>query len=574
MNVLQNLIAVTLVAVATVAVGGYGLRSRSTSDFYVASRTVSPLRNAAAVSGEYLSAASYLGIAGLVLAYGTSMLWYGIGYTAGYLVLLALVAAPLRRSGAYTVSDFAEARLGSLGVRRVATVFVVLIGWLYQVPQLQGAGLALRTALGAPAWAGALLVAVVVLVSVIAGGMRSVTLVQAFQFWMKLAALAIPAIVIVMLWRSSQHGGTIPAAPPAEPASGGLLDGQSGSGAQLYGLYSLMVATFFGAMGLPHVIARFYTNPDGRSSRRATVGVLGLLGVFYLLPEIYGGLGRLYAPDLVHAGRADAVVLLLPGRLVPGLPGQVLTSLVVAGAFAAFLSTCSGLTLSVASVLSQDAFGGHVRGFRKASAVAVVVPLVFALLVGGTGVAVAHEVGLILSVAASTFCPLLVLGIWWRRLTPAGAAAGMLVGGGLALTALAVTLLRLGGRGWFGVLLAQPAAWSVPVAFLTMVGVSVATRSQVPAKAAVLVARLHIPETLTDSGADRSSQESDRSSQRRDRLSQGGRRSKTSLSGLFPAGALLPHRNRSERGDTEHRTDEPHPDRDGQEDVPRRLVRE
>jgi Na+(H+)/acetate symporter ActP len=512
-NTAQNLAAVLLVTVVTVGVGAYGLGFRSTSDFFVASRSVSPLRNAAAVSGEYLSAASYLGIAGLVLTYGVTMLWYGIGYTAGYLVLLALVAAPLRRSGAYTVSDFAEARLGTPGVRLVATAFVVLIGWLYQVPQLQGAGLALHTALGAPPWVSDLLVTAVVLVNVVAGGMRSVTLAQAFQFWMKLAALAVPAVVLVLVWRGAWHPAASPAPTPAAP------DPVQYGGHQLYGLYSLMVATFLGAMGLPHVIARFYTNPDGRSARRATVGVLSLLGVFYLLPEVYGGLGRHYAADLVPAGRADTVVLLLPGRLVPGAVGQLLTALLVAGAFAAFLSTCSGLTLSVTSVLSQDVFGGHVRGFRVAAAVAVVVPCGVALLLSGTRLAVAQEVGLTFSVAASTFCPLLVLGIWWRRLTAAGAAAGMLVGGGLAVTALTLTLLRVPGPGWGATLLAEPAAWSVPTAFLVMVTVSLATRSQVPAGAAVMLARLHLPETLADDVPGRSSAGTDRSPRDRGRPS-------------------------------------------------------
>src|SRR6478752_3923233 len=131
---------VAVVTVTTVAVGSLGLRrTRTTGDFYVASRAVTPRWNAAAVSGEYLSAASFLGIAGLVLVYGFDMLWYPVGYTAGYLVLLALVAAPLRRSGAYTLPDFAQLRLGSVTVRRTASLLVVGIGWLYLLPQFQGA---------------------------------------------------------------------------------------------------------------------------------------------------------------------------------------------------------------------------------------------------------------------------------------------------------------------------------------------------------------------------------------------------------------------------------------------------
>ena len=149
------LVGVLTVCVATLGLGAFGLRvSRTTSDFYVASRAVGPRVNASAIAGEYLSAASFLGVAGLVLARGVDMLWYPVGWTAGYLVLLLFVAAPLRRSGAYTLPDFAELRLESRTARRVASGLVVLIGVFYLVPQLQGAGVALRTLTGAPGWLG------------------------------------------------------------------------------------------------------------------------------------------------------------------------------------------------------------------------------------------------------------------------------------------------------------------------------------------------------------------------------------------------------------------------------------
>src|SRR5919206_1703020 len=207
-------LAVVAVCAATVAIGALGLRlSRTTSDFYVASRVVTPRWNASAIGGEYLSAASFLGIAGLVLTFGADVLWYPVGYTAGYLVLLALVAAPLRRSGAYTLPDFAQLRLGSLVVRRLSAVLVVGIGWLYLLPQFQGAGLTLRTVTGAPKWVGALVVAGVVVLNVVAGGMRSITLVQAFQFWLKLTAIAVPVFFFLLAWRAD--GAPDPASPPA-----------------------------------------------------------------------------------------------------------------------------------------------------------------------------------------------------------------------------------------------------------------------------------------------------------------------------------------------------------------------
>ena len=386
MNHAMDFVAVLAVTVATLAIGTWGLRfSRTTSDFFVASRSVRPGLNASAISGEYLSAASFLGIAGLVLSFGAEMLWYPIGWTAGYLVLLVLVAAPLRRSGAYTLPDFAEARLDSRAVRTLASVMVVAIGWLYVMPQLQGAGVALRAATGLPPWAGGLVVAVVVLLNVLSGGMRSITFVQAFQYWLKLTALLVPVVFLVVVWLGD--GGRSPADPSL------FVGGESGAswanpldfagGHPLYSTYSLMVATFLGTMGLPHVVVRFYTNPDGHAARQTTVAVLALLGVFYVLPPVYAALGRLYAPDLVGSGRTDGVVLELPGRMVGELGGDLLTALLTAGAFAAFLATSSGLTIAVAGVITQDVMSKRLEGvtaFRVSAVVAVVVPFLLALV--------------------------------------------------------------------------------------------------------------------------------------------------------------------------------------------------
>jgi Na+(H+)/acetate symporter ActP len=174
--------AMIVIAATTILAGLYGAKTRSTSDFLVAARTVGPRWNAAAISGEYLSAASFLGIAGLVLKGGVDALWYSAGFTAGYLALLLFVAAPLRRSGAYTLPDFAEVRLGSVRLRQICTAFVIIIGWLYLVPQLQGAGLTLQAVANQPQWVGAAVVMVIVTFNVYTGWMRSITIVQAFQY--------------------------------------------------------------------------------------------------------------------------------------------------------------------------------------------------------------------------------------------------------------------------------------------------------------------------------------------------------------------------------------------------------
>ena len=566
MNSALTVSSLLAAAVATVAVGAYGLRrSRTTSDFLVASRTVAPHLNAAAISGEYLSAASFLGVAALIAKYGADALWYPVGFTAGYLGLLLFVAAPLRRSGAYTVPDFAEFRLNSPLVRRAAMAVVVTICLLYLVPQYQGAGLALNTILGLPAWVGPLAVAAIVIVNVVGGGMRSVTLVQAFQYWLKLTAIAVPALVLVFMASTPRpdlagpmpptvaqqttvsvdtdvvvevvdpagvtvtgtvDGATVRDAPLSGPgphtlaagtrvilapgAFAPVVQGAPQSGAAwirsggglggphpLYQVLSIIVATFLGAMGLPHVLVRFYTNPDGRTARRAALAVIALLSLFYLFPTVLGVFARLYVPQLLMTGRADAAVLLLPTS-IGGLAGQLIAALVAAGAFAAFLATSSGLLVTFAGAVSTDLLGGRVRDFRWAAVAGGVIPIPLAL--AASSFELSRGVGLVFAVAASTLCPLLVLGIWWRGLTAAGAVSGLTVG---AVSTAAATLLAVTGwvdedalGGWPAVVVGYPAAVTVPLAFATMVAVSRFTRTSVPADVSRIFARMHLPERL------------------------------------------------------------------------------
>ncbi|NME78765.1 cation acetate symporter [Rhodococcus sp. 105337] len=564
-----TVVGLVAAAVATVAIGVYGVRmARTTSDFLVASRSVGPRWNAAAISGEYLSAASFLGVAGLVAKFGADALWYPVGFTAGYLGLLLFVAAPLRRSGAYTVPDFAEFRLGERWLRTLSMMVVATICVLYLVPQFQGAGLTLNILLGVPDWVGVAVVGIIVVANVVGGGMRSITFVQAFQYWLKLTAVAIPALVLILHFVGDDRAvdGPVPptvtetttvditvdvivqVADPLEVTARGDVDGvpvsgvielapgehEFGAGTQLvleagspvpvvagapsdndtwaapgagigaggahplFQVYSLMLATFLGTMGLPHVLVRFYTNPDGRAARMTSLAVIGLLGLFYLFPTVLGVFARLYVPQLLITGRSDAAVLLLPGSVLSGWGGQLVAALVASGAIAAFLSTSSGLLVSVAGVLSTDVLRGRVRDFRLAAVLAGVVPLVLALSV--TSLDLSRSVGQVFAIAASTLCPLLVLGIWWRGLTAIGAAAGMVVGGavagGAALMSIVVRFDPATAEGWPAVLSEYPAAASVPLAFLTMITVSLATRTRIPADVGRTFSRMHVPERL------------------------------------------------------------------------------
>ncbi|HUM87840.1 MAG TPA: cation acetate symporter, partial [Actinomycetota bacterium] len=273
---------------------------------------------------------------------------------------------------------------------------------------------------------------------------------------------------------------------------------QSGQEHTLYRTFALMFALFLGTMGLPHVLVRFYTNPDGRAARRTALVVIGLVGLFYLAPSVYGMLGRLYSPELLLTGRTDAVVLLLPQAAVGGVAGQWLTALVAAGAAAAFLATATGLTVTVAGVLSQDIVSKRVRNpivsFRVAAAAAVVVPLLLGLV--AESLPLARAVSLAFAVAAATFSPLLLLGIWWPKLTDVGAAAGLLLGGVMATVAIGISTLIPDLTGWPGALLSQPAAWAMPAALFTMVVVSLRTAHRITPGVDRIMIRLHTPEAV------------------------------------------------------------------------------
>nr|WP_315269112.1 cation acetate symporter [Microbacterium lemovicicum] len=483
MNPVFDTVAIALLVASTVVLGFAGLRiSRTTGDFFVASRSVRPVWNASAISGEYLSAGTFLGLAGLVLLSGAEGFWFPIGYAAGYLLVLLFVASPLRRSGAYTIPDFVQARLESVAARRVTSIVVLVIGWLYVVPQLHGAALALGVVADVDPWVGAVLVAVLVAGIVAAGGMRAVTAVQAMQYWLKLTALTVPVVFLLIALSDGD---------PAFDPSVVFPVAEGPSGVDAYATASLLLALLLGTIGLPHVLVRFYTSPDGIAARRTTVIVIAMIGAFYSVSGTMGLIGRAVAPELAVPGLADTVVLALPSRVFPGLLGELLTALIVAGAFAAFLATSSGLVVSLAGVVSQDVFSGSVRSFRISAVLCTAVPLAIALLTVPSGLV--SSVGTVFVFAASALTPVLLLGVWWAGLTARGAVAGMVCGalscGGALLASALVP-----DAGLVSAILAQPAAWTIPLATLVVVAVSLVDRGRVPVRTERYLARLHLPE--------------------------------------------------------------------------------
>lgn len=891
-----------LTVIATIWMGFWAARkSKTAHDFFVAGRSVSVGWNASAISGEYLSAASFMGVAGMVMSSGYDALWYPVCYACGYLFLLLFIAGPLRRFGAYTIPDFAEGRYDSPVFRKIAVVFVLFIGFFYTMPQMKGAGTTLAYIFpGLPYWAGVVLVGAVITLNVALGGMKGITLVQAFQYWAKMFAISVPIFVLMSVYghygrqvganaqrptlniqlstnaspaalnveRSTLSVERFPSPDEAargepglntfdvradtsteptplselakplqvpsmslSPSSGpsrttytvavavtlplsefvrlavaptssrtssvssrilrggapignatlfvdtglkkiripseisrGLLERESEKvygrlsepdsirkplpekapadanwlnpfgpltskaakaavispqsdfdliadkesfaskiqplrqvryAPNLYGLiaqikaivqkptspnwrtsvrtgasnimvaevaaplvlyesaanrmvfwqtnlaqfprfpmnlshsatttdaefaaliesglrsngvvivaaphdsvlavaakdlaelktqaisklasnsqatvrkyallytYSLIIALVCGTAGLPHILVRFYTNPDGVAAKRTTMWVMILIGVFYVFPPIFGVMGRNLLPELYTGSGAkgtDKVVLELPRVLERGgnsgdtgvgteqggkgekerggeissapfppfspaasnvtksakrIPwGSILSGITCAGAFAAFMSTFSGLLVSMTGALAHDVYGRmlrpnstpqqRMRAFRYCAVV-----LGAGAILAGMQVEpfqINFMVGQAFAIAAASYFPLLFMSAWWRGMTMTGAATGMLAGGVLAL--VGITLTSFSDLKWLPldafwashplarILCEQPAIWAVPLAISLMVIVSKLTAREVPSDVRMKMLVLHAPEQL------------------------------------------------------------------------------
>jgi len=540
-------------------------KSKSAGDFFVAGRSVSVGWNASAISGEYLSAASFMGVAGMVMLNGYDALWYPVCYACGYLFLLLFIAGPLRRFGAYTIPDFAEGRYDSPLFRKIAVCFVLFIGFFYTMPQMKGAGTTLAYIFpGLHYSVGVIVVGAVITLNVSLGGMKGITLVQAFQYWLKVFAITVPVFVLAaVLGHYQQHleanktaQETVAAAPagierkalPAKapkdeqwiapfgslttkavdtaikaaktPEEKAELEANKKPYSLLY-TYSLIIALVCGTAGLPHILVRFYTNPDGVAAKRTTMWVMILIGVFYVFPPVYGVIGRSLMPELYDAigsKGTDKVVLELPtllaGRDYP-LLGSILSGITCAGAFAAFMSTFSGLLVSMSSALAHDIYGRmlkpdsspeqRLKAFKWAAVIIGVVSVGLGTQVEKLNIN--YLVGQAFAIAAASYFPLLFMSVWWRGMTMKGAATGMLVGGLMALGAITLTTLsdvyavQSLADFWVAnplvrILCEQPAIWAVPLSIILMIVVSKATASTVPADVRMKMLVLHAPEAL------------------------------------------------------------------------------
>jgi cation/acetate symporter len=419
-------------------------KTKTTSEFYAAGRSISGFQNGLALAGDFMSAASFLGIAGLVATGGYNGLIYSVGYLIGWPVVMFLIAEPLRNLGKYTFADVVASRLQPKPVRVLSAITTVITVVIYLVAQMVGAGGLIKLMFGLPYEYALFAVGALMIAYVLFGGMLATTWVQIIKAVLLLGGATLLVLLVMSRfgWSYNALFAAVEAKTLADGTSGakllqpGITSAVATSG---WDILSLSIGLMFGTAGLPHILMRFYTVPDAREARKSVFVATGLIGYFYILTFTIGfAAAALVAPQYLLAvdkgGFSSNAAAPLLSEILGGAPFLGFLSAV---AFATILAVVAGLTLAGASALSHDLYGGVLKkaGAGEAEEVrvarAATVGLgVLAVLLGLAfkNVNVAFMVGLAFAVAASANFPALVLSIMWRPLTTRGAVAGMTAG--------------------------------------------------------------------------------------------------------------------------------------------------
>ncbi|HMD59362.1 MAG TPA: cation acetate symporter [Steroidobacteraceae bacterium] len=447
-------------------------RVHSASDFYVASGGVTGLQNGFAIAGDYLSAASFLGIAGLISLYGYDGFMYSVGWLVAYITVLLLIAEPCRNIGRYTLSDILAYRNDPRKTRVVGALSTITVSTFYLTAQMVGGGVLVKTLIGINYETSVICVGVLMLAYVLFGGMVATTWVQIIK-----AILLVTASIVIVLLVWAPYGFSLPGflqdvvSDPKVQARVATLLGdpaKSMSAAELGqrflepGLYfkapvdqiSLGLALVFGTAGLPHILMRFFTVKNAQQARKSVVWAMVVIGGFYVLTLFLGfGAAKNVGPSViagVDAGGNLAGPLL--AQYIGGGPnslfGNFMLAFVSAVAFATIVAVVAGLVLASASAMAHDLYVGVIRqgkettsqGQVKAARVATVIVGAMAIAIGiaAKGQNVAVLVGLAFAVAASANFPCVLLTLYWKRCTTGGIVAGMLVG---TIAAVGLTLV-------------------------------------------------------------------------------------------------------------------------------------
>lgn len=464
-----------IVAITLVVTYWAAKRTKTTAEFYAAGRSIGGIQNGIAIAGDYLSAASFLGIAGLIALNGYDGFMYSVGWLVAYITVLLVVAEPLRNSGKYTMADVLAYRLNPKPVRTAAALSTIVISTFYLLAQLVGAGTLIKLLLGIPYEFSIVLIGIMIIFYVTFGGMLATTWVQIIKACLLMAGAFVLSIFVMAKFNfnpiaffqaiSDKLGQKF-----LEP---GILYKNP------IELVSLGIALVLGTAGMPHILMRFYTVPTAKAARTSVIWAMILIGVFYILTTFLGfgaayfvGKGTIVAMDKGGNMAAPLLAQYLGGG--PGtLGGEVFLAFLSAVAFATILAVVAGLTLAASSAFAHDFYVNVIRGgqadeksqmavARRTTFVVGIIAIILGIMAKGQNVA--HLVALAFAVASSANVPVIVFSVFWKKFNSTGAVAGILVGLVSSIVLMFIGPSVMGAAAIFP--LKNPGIVSVPLGFL------------------------------------------------------------------------------------------------------------
>ncbi|CAA9468343.1 MAG: Putative cation/acetate symporter [uncultured Rubrobacteraceae bacterium] len=442
-------------------------KNTGTDSHYVAGGQIKGWQNGLAISGDYLSAASFLGIAGAIALGGFSGFYLSIGFLVAYLVVLLLVAEPLRNMGKYTLADMLASRFNTSSVRSVAALSTIAISMFYMIAQLNGSGALVGLLLGLPYWLSVIVIGILMTVYIVIGGMVATTWIQIIKAVLLIAGTVTLSVLVLArygfnplaLFAAVENDIGREALVPPPPST--LVAGLD--------VISLNIALVLGTAGLPHILIRFLTVPDAKTARSSIVVATWIIGLFYLLTPVLGyGAALIVGQGAISD--ANAAGNLAAPQLAEALGGPIFFAFISAVAFATIVAVVAGLVVAASSAFAHDFYTNVIRGgqatqeeqFRAARYAAVGISVAAILLaLPAESFNVAFLVALAFAVAASANVPVILLTIFWKRFNTTGAVTGMLVG-----LISAVVLVILSPNVLTGPNPAPPATPIVPIDYI------------------------------------------------------------------------------------------------------------
>jgi cation/acetate symporter len=453
-------------------------RVATATDFWAAGRGLTGPQNGFAIAGDYMSAASFLGIAGLIFLFGFDGFLYSVGFLVAFLTVLFLLAERMRNSGKFTIADVLAFRLKEQPARAAAALGTLSVVAFYLIAQMVGAGVLIEGLVGIDFWLAVVLTGSFMVIYIVAGGMLATSWVQIIK-----AFLLMTAAIVMTIWVLAKIGWN-----PLDLFRDARARSAEGEAYLHPGLFlsspldtvSLGIGLVLGTAGLPHILMRFFTVPDAKAARSSVMWAMVLIGAFYVMTTALGFGARAILGQGGEEAAGTGGNFALP-TLADELGGELFLAIIAGVAFATILAVVAGLVISASGAVAHDVWSNIVRHGRdseqeevwvaKIAAVAIGVIAIAIAVIGGAGLNVSFMVGLAFAVAASANFPALLLALTWRRFNTAGAVTGVLFGviSSIALVIISPTVWpgpdsEGGALGFYD--LANPGIISVPLGFI------------------------------------------------------------------------------------------------------------